>query len=216
MLSPSRHLRPTVREILELCHDTVFSGLLYSFVHPHLSLLPAIASPGEKNATIDSLVTISDDLDDILFMIREKPKDTRDCEMIYERTLLGLLQSSQSSKEQTIALSCLVQMLTKSDHESPSFHTIIYPLLLDLFTRLSCDCKVRVLKLTTRMPVPEDGDTRRFMATRLLEKLKMETQARILLSGYECLNFLSPKDSDNSFQVTIGMHSKLLRLSMKI
>lgn len=197
MVSQNASDRPQIREVMDywylisplfkFSHEFTFPGTFYSYLHPYICLLPImLAKENDAIAVGMTVEQVSKDLEDIVFILNldRDPAAEPACEMIFERILIYLLRGSRRGSEQEEILECL-EGFADAGWNQNLFSTIIYPLIMDIFPRLSCDSKVFVLKLMSRQNIVVEGHIRQHMVLTLADKVKADEHTGVLDAASE-------------------------------
>lgn len=124
----------------------IFPGIYYSYLHPYLTLLPILST---ETLTIkevcESLVKLSEDLEDISFMLHAADQTVKCADLSLERFLLYFLSVVPQETHQLIALQSLF-FLTQY-WTSFQYSQELFPKLISLYPMLYADEKLLLFKI---------------------------------------------------------------------
>ena len=147
MITAVNRLDP--EEVLERLREVVIPGLIYSYLHNYISLLPRIRS-GSHCA--DNLKRLYEDYDDLVFMLENEESECQNessCAMIICRLLLDLLQELAKGNQQRMCISMLIGLQKKCPSDDRSRVLSIIPVFLEYWDILTLEAKIIFLQTYT-------------------------------------------------------------------
>ncbi len=176
-------------------------------MHPYLSLLPILLDNYTENRIVDTITKLSEDIEDVVFMLLtdEVPKKYPD--LVIERLLLHLAKYAPLGAHQVISLKTI--RFLNGYWTVDQYVREIFPKLLSLYDGLSVDAKLELFEIIQSQKPAEDLLTL-YSAYCLYEKVGKDVHTMVRTAGMRLLCFLVPENL--SLNIAGDGHSVILLL----